>query len=269
MTMTNADAASPSVGHAEINIKDLSKIFHAKSGDVHALEAINLTVADGEFVSIVGPSGCGKTTLLRILAGLDTQTGGDASIGSADATSGDEPVGFVFQKATLLPWRTVLDNVLLPIELTHRPTPAERKIAVDLLALVGLSDFMKKYPGQLSGGMQQRVAICRALVHDPKVLLMDEPFGALDAMTRDSLNVEVNRIWRSAQKTAVLITHSIPEAVFLSQRVIVMSPRPGRIIEVVDIPFGRERKLELLGTPEFAKLTAYIRSFFAEGTEDD
>jgi NitT/TauT family transport system ATP-binding protein len=267
--MTNSPVAEASVGHAEINIKNLSKTFHAKSGDVHALANINLNVAAGEFISIVGPSGCGKTTLLRILAGLDTQSEGTASVGSAEAGSSRESVGVVFQRPVLLPWRTVLDNVLLPIELDHRPTRAERESATEILRLVGLGEFLKKYPGQLSGGMQQRVAICRALVHDPKVLLMDEPFGALDAMTRDSLNVEVNRIWRTAQKTAVLITHSIPEAVFLSQRVVVMGPRPGRIIEIVDVPFGPERKLELLGTPEFAKLSAYIRAFFKGDTNDD
>ena len=241
-----------------ISIRHLSKRFDTKTGSVQALQDINLDIADGEFVSVVGPSGCGKTTLLRILAGLDHQTEGVVETAAAD----ERRVGMVFQKSVLLPWRTVLSNVLLPIEIDHRPLEAERKAALELLERVGLGDFTDKYPNELSGGMQQRVAICRALIHDPGVLLMDEPFGALDAMTRDTLNLETNRIWRETGKTALLITHSIQEAVFLSQRVAIMGPRPGRILEIVDVPFPRERSLSLLADPEFGRISAHIRAHF-------
>ncbi|WP_430593179.1 ABC transporter ATP-binding protein [Humidisolicoccus flavus] len=256
--LTNERASAP-----QISIQDLGKIFHTKSGSVEALQRVNLDIAEGEFVSIVGPSGCGKTTLLRILAGLDHATSGLVEMKSAEK----QQVGMVFQHSVLLPWRTVLANVLLPIELNHRPTAKERESAIALLGKVGLADFTDKYPNELSGGMQQRVAICRALIHDPKVLLMDEPFGALDAMTRDALNLETNRIWRETQKTALLITHSIQEAVFLSERVIVMGPRPGRILDVIDIPFAKERTLALLGDPQFAQISAHIRTFFEHSEE--
>jgi len=245
-----------------ISIEHLEKVYPTSSGDIHALSDVNLSIADGEFVAIVGPSGCGKTTLLKILAGLESHTGGTATIAGAPIAKPRGDVGMVFQKPVLLPWRTIGQNVLLPLELHRKVGRAEKAAAQNLLDMVGLGDFVSKYPKELSGGMQQRAAICRALVHDPAVLLMDEPFGALDAMTRDALNVEVNRIWRETAKTAVLITHSIPEAVFLAQRVIVMSPRPGRIVDVIDVPFGPTRTLDLLGSPEFADLNARIRSYF-------
>ena len=245
-----------------IRIDHLEKVYPTSSGEIHALSDVSLSIADGEFVAIVGPSGCGKTTLLKILAGLETHTGGTATIAGAPISKPRGDVGMVFQKPVLLPWRTIGQNVLLPLELHRKVGRAEKAAAQNLLEMVGLGDFASKYPKELSGGMQQRAAICRALVHDPAVLLMDEPFGALDAMTRDLLNVEVNRIWRETSKTAVLITHSIPEAVFLAQRVIVMSPRPGRIIDVIDVPFGPTRTLDLLGSPEFADLNARIRSYF-------
>ncbi len=241
-----------------ISIRGLGKRFDTKSGSVQALQGVDLDITEGEFIAIVGPSGCGKTTLLRILAGLDHQTEGTLEV----ASSAGEQVGMVFQRSVLLPWRTVLDNVLLPVELNHKPSASERQSALELLERVGLQDFVRKFPNELSGGMQQRVAICRALIHDPKVLLMDEPFGALDAMTRDTLNLETNRIWRETGKTALLITHSINEAVFLAERVIVMGPRPGRVLDVIDIPFDRVRTLDLLSDPQFAKLTGHIRSYF-------
>jgi NitT/TauT family transport system ATP-binding protein len=227
-----------------VELDGLGMVYTTRTGDVTALTEVDLTIDKGEFVAIVGPSGCGKTTLLKTLVA-----------GSAD-------VGMVFQKATLLPWKDVHSNVLLPISLSRRPSKADRDAADELLEMVGLTDFARKRPNELSGGMQQRAAICRALVHEPSMLLMDEPFGALDAMTRDQLNVEVNRIWRETHKTVVLITHSIPEAVFLAERVIVMSPRPGRIVDQVRVPFGRERTLELMGTPEFGALSAEIRRHF-------
>lgn len=259
MTHPTATVVEPELaGRPRIEISGLDKTFDTKSGSVHALSDVNLSIQDGEFVSIVGPSGCGKTTLLRILAGLETATTGVVSVASSRRNN----VGMVFQRSVLLPWRTVIDNVLLPIELDHKPSPGERTAALELLSLVGLQDFVKKYPNELSGGMQQRVAICRALIHDPEVLLMDEPFGALDAMTRDTLNLETHRIWRETGKTALLITHSIPEAVFLSQRVVVMGPRPGRVLDIIDVPFGTERSLDLLSSPEFARLTGRVRAYF-------
>ncbi|GMA33116.1 ABC transporter ATP-binding protein [Litorihabitans aurantiacus] len=248
---------------ALVELDRLGKVYGTRTGDVVALQNISLTIEDGEFVAIVGPSGCGKTTLLKILANLEQHSSGVGILGGRELggrSSAD--VGMVFQRATLLPWLDILANVLLPVTLKRRASPADREGAMDLLRMVGLEDFAHKRPDELSGGMQQRAAICRALVHQPSLLLMDEPFGALDAMTRDALNVEVNRIWRETHKTAVLITHSIPEAVFLAQRVIVMSARPGRIVEEIEIPFGRERTLELMGTPEFAAFSARIRRHF-------
>ncbi|GAD34610.1 MULTISPECIES: ABC transporter ATP-binding protein [unclassified Microbacterium] len=245
-----------------IEISDLSKTYQTRTGDVTALSHVDLGIAEGEFVSVLGPSGCGKTTLLRILAGLEGHTAGTATIADVPIGAPRGEAGMVFQKATLLPWLNILDNVLLPLSLRRRVTGADRAHARTLLTMVGLEDFTTKHPHELSGGMQQRAAICRALVHDPAVLLMDEPFGALDAMTRDALNVEVNRIWRETGTTAVLITHSISEAVFLAERVVVMTPRPGRIAEIIDIPFGKTRTPELLGDPEFAALTAHIRRHF-------
>jgi NitT/TauT family transport system ATP-binding protein len=245
-----------------IEISDLSKTYQTRTGNVTALSHVDLGIAEGEFVSVLGPSGCGKTTLLRILAGLEGHTSGAATIADVPIGAPRGEAGMVFQKATLLPWLNILDNVLLPLSLRRRVTAADRGHARTLLTMVGLEDFTTKHPHELSGGMQQRAAICRALVHDPAVLLMDEPFGALDAMTRDALNVEVNRIWRETGTTAVLITHSISEAVFLAERVVVMTPRPGRIAEIIDIPFGKTRTPELLGDPEFAALTAHIRRHF-------
>ncbi|QTE28139.1 ABC transporter ATP-binding protein [Pengzhenrongella sicca] len=246
-----------------VELDRLDKVYATGTGDVVALDGITLAIDEGEFVAVVGPSGCGKTTLLKILANIEQHTGGAGILGGKELggnRSGD--VGMVFQKATLLPWLDILANVLLPVTLKRRATRQDTAAALGLLEMVGLSEFARKRPHELSGGMQQRAAICRALVHEPSLLLLDEPFGALDAMTRDQLNVEVNRIWRETHKTAVLITHSIPEAVFLAERVIVMSPRPGRIIADIPIPFGKERTLDLLGTPEFAALSAQIRRFF-------
>lgn len=248
--------------NALVELHRLEKTYATRTGDVHALSSIDLEIREGEFVAIVGPSGCGKTTLLKILAGLEEHTAGEASLDGHPIQAGNGDVGMVFQKATLLPWQDILANVLLPLSLRHRPTADDRAKALGLLRMSGLEEFARKRPHELSGGMQQRAAICRALVHDPSLLLMDEPFGALDAMTRDTLNVEVNRIWRETGTTAVLITHSISEAVFLAERVIVMSPRPGRIVDEITVPFGRERSLDLLGDPAFAALSSRIRSHF-------
>jgi NitT/TauT family transport system ATP-binding protein len=244
-----------------IEVRSLEKVYQTRLGEpVHALTNIDLSIGAGEFVSVVGPSGCGKSTLMRILAGLDNQTRGTAAVGGQPIAGPRPDVGVVFQQATLLPWRTVLQNVLLPAMLRGID---RTKRAHELLELVSLSGFAEKYPFELSGGMQQRVAICRALVCDPDIILMDEPFGALDAITREQMNVELARIQAEQMKTVVFITHSIPEAVFLGDRVVVMSPRPGRISQVLDIDLPRPRTLETMRLEHFSATCAELRYLFA------
>lgn len=246
-----------------ISISGLDKRFMSHSGEpVVALSNISLDIQENEFVSVVGPSGCGKTTLLRILAGLEHASSGMVTSGG-QAIAGPRPdVGVVFQQATLLPWDTVLANVLLPAHLKKDKSTTAVRRAEQLLAFMGLQDFAKKYPFELSGGMQQRVSICRALMREPRVLLMDEPFGALDAMTREAMNLELMRLWSEERKTVIFITHSIPEAVLLGDRVVVMSPRPGRISAIVDIDLGRPRNLQTMSTSRFGALCGHIRSMF-------
>jgi NitT/TauT family transport system ATP-binding protein len=246
-----------------IDVASLDKRFSSRSGEaVAALSGVNLSVAEGEFISVVGPSGCGKTTLLRILAGLEAPTGGKATIAGQPIHGPRDDVSVVFQAATLLPWYNVLENVLLPARLKGVVSATTTARAHDLLKLVELSDFGSKYPFELSGGMQQRVAICRALIRDPKILLMDEPFGALDAMTRETMNVELMRWCSEEKKTVLFITHSIPEAVLLGDRVVVMSPRPGRISSILDVGFQRPRDLKTLALPRFGALCDEIRTIF-------
>ena len=239
-----------------IELDRVGMVYQTLSGPVEALRNIDLSVAEGEFVSLVGPSGCGKSTLLRVLAGLRPASSGDIVVDGQRVTRPIAKVGMVFQAAVLLKWRTVLENVLLPAELAGLNPRRYRDRARELLKLVGLSGFETKRPGELSGGMQQRVSLCRALLLDPPLLLMDEPFGALDAMTRDDMNIELLRIWGEAaeggkRKTVLFVTHSIPEAVFLSDRVVVMSPRPGRIAEIVGIDLPRPRTVETRATADF------------------
>ena len=246
-----------------IDIASLDKRFSSRSGEgVVALSSVNLSVAEGEFISVVGPSGCGKTTLLRILAGLEAPTGGKATIAGKPIHGPRDDVSVVFQAATLLPWYNVLENVLLPARLKGDVSAETTARAHDLLKLVELSDFGRKYPFELSGGMQQRVAICRALIRNPKILLMDEPFGALDAMTRETMNVELMRWCSGEKKTVLFITHSIPEAVLLGDRVVVMSPRPGRISSILDVDFRRPRDLKTLALPQFGALCDQVRTVF-------
>lgn len=246
-----------------ITIAGLEKRFKTRSGEtVDALVNVNLDIREGEFLSIVGPSGCGKTTLLRILAGLETASTGLVQCDGVQIAGPRPDVGVVFQQATLLPWDTVLANVLLPAHLKGDKSEATRARAEGLLSFMGLKDFAKKYPFELSGGMQQRVSICRALMRDPRILLMDEPFGALDAMTREAMNMELMRVWSEEKKTIVFITHSIPEAVLLGDRVVVMSPRPGRISEIIDVDIGRPRSLQTMATPRFGEVCDHIRSIF-------
>ena len=245
-----------------ISARELSLVFQTADGPVHALSKVNLEVEDGGFVSFIGPSGCGKTTLLRVIADLETSTSGTISVNGMSPQEArlNRAYGYVFQAPALYPWRTVEQNVGLPLEIMGLDRAPER-IARNL-EMVNLSGFEKKFPWQLSGGMQQRVSIARALAFDPKLLLMDEPFGALDAITRDELNMELERVWESTKKTVLFVTHSIPEAVFLSDRVVVMDKNPGRIAEIVEIVLPRPRGLEIRETPEFIEYGRQLRSIF-------
>ena len=246
-----------------IVVSNLEKTYRTKGRAlVQALGGLSLDVADGEFVTIVGQSGCGKTTFLKILAGLLSRSSGEVALRGRPVDGPSRDIGIVFQDPVLLPWRTVLDNVMLPVQVLRLDWAASRTRALGLIELVGLGGFEDKYPHELSGGMRQRVALARALVHDPSLLLMDEPFGALDAMTREFMNLELLRIWREARKTVVFITHSIPEAVFLADRVVVMSARPGRITEIVSVDLPRPRDLDMMASDGFGVYTRKIRHLF-------
>jgi NitT/TauT family transport system ATP-binding protein len=245
---------------ATILCRNVSKTYQTIEDErIHALADIDLAVREGEFLTVVGPSGCGKSTLLRLLAGTLPKTSGEIFIRGVPVVGPRRDIGIVFQTATLLPWRNVLQNTLLPADVQglDRSTYTER--ARSLLRMVGLAGFERKYPFELSGGMQQRVSITRALVHDPAVLLMDEPFGALDALTREQMNLDLQRIWAASGKTVFLITHSISEAVFLADRVVVMSARPGRILAELKVTFPRPRTLDVMGSTEFGRLVSQIR----------
>ena len=255
-----ATLASPASHGAAIAVRGLGKAYATNAGEpIQAVSQVSFDVAVGEFVSIVGPSGCGKTTVLRILAGLVDGYVGSVSIGGRVVHGPTPDIGVVFQDANLMPWRTVLANVTLPGQVLRLEPKACRQRARELLALVGLAGFEAKLPGELSGGMRQRAAIARALLHDPRILLMDEPFGALDAMTRDAMNVELARIASQAGKTVFLITHSIAESVFLSDRVLVMSSRPGRILAEIEIDLPRPRNLDVVADSRFANTVLHIR----------
>ena len=259
----SAAADSGVNGECLVRIAGLEKIYRTKDGnDIHALQDINLEVRPAELISIVGPSGCGKTTLLKILAGILKRTAGEVVMRGRSLSGPSREIGVVFQAPVLLPWRTVLQNVMVPVEVQKRDRAEFEARARQLIAMVGLAGFERKYPSELSGGMQQRVGICRALVHDPSFLLMDEPFGALDAMTRDTMNEELQRIWSESRKTILLVTHSIPEAVYLADRVVVMTPRPGRIVDIIPVDLPRPRLLEMQTTAEFGRFVAGIRRHF-------
>lgn len=243
-----------------ISCRGVSKLFETIEGDrISALTGVDFSVREGEFVCVVGPSGCGKSTLLRLIAGTLTPSTGEIFIRGAKVHGPRADIGIVFQSATLLPWRTVLKNTLLPVEVQGLDRARYTARARELLHMVGLDGFEGKYPFELSGGMQQRVSITRALVNDPAVLLMDEPFGALDALTREQMNLELQRIWSAARKTIFFITHSISEAVFLADRVVVMSSRPGRIVAEFRLDFKRPRALDVMADPEFGRLVTEIR----------
>jgi NitT/TauT family transport system ATP-binding protein len=250
---------------AVIHAKDLSLTFSTADGPVYALSGVNLKVEDGDFVSFIGPSGCGKTTLLRVIADLEQATGGTIDVNGMlpEQARLARAYGYVFQAPGLFPWRSVERNVALPLEIMGIADAAAR--VQRNLELVNLGGFEKKFPWQLSGGMQQRVSIARALAFDPKLLLMDEPFGALDEIVRDKLNQQLLELWDRTQKTVVFVTHSIPEAVFLSSKIVVMSPRPGRIIDVIETNFPRDRNLDIRETPEFLKVAQRVREGLRAG----
>jgi NitT/TauT family transport system ATP-binding protein len=229
-----------------------------------ALDGMSLAVSDGEFLAIVGPSGCGKSTLLRLLAGLLQPISGSVCFRGQPLTAPRREIGFVFQRANLMPWRTALQNITLPLEIGHLPPAEIAARARQLVTLVGLDGFAGAYPRQLSGGMQQRVALARALIHEPSVLLLDEPFGSLDALTRERMNAELLRIWSLHERTVVMVTHSISEAVFLADRVLVMAPRPGRVRAEFPIALPRPRPLTLTSDPGFLVLTRAVRAEIVE-----
>ena len=250
-----------------ITVRNASVVYQTADSPVHALSDIDLTIHQGEFVSLIGPSGCGKTTLVRVIADLEHISAGSVLVNGVtpQAARLARAYGYVFQAPALFPWRTVLGNVTLPLQIQGKPKPLAKAIALEHLERVGLKGFEGKYPWQLSGGMQQRVSIARALSFEPKILMMDEPFGALDEITRDRLNEQLQQLWQRERRTVVFVTHSIAEAVYLSTKIVVMSPRPGRIVKVIDSTLPDERHLGLRDTPEFVALAHEVREALADG----
>jgi NitT/TauT family transport system ATP-binding protein len=244
-----------------IRLRGVGKTYETKDGAVEACAEVDLGVRRSEFVAIVGPSGCGKTTILKMVAGLVPYTSGEITIGGVRVERPQTDVGIVFQESILLDWRDVLSNVLLQVEIRRMDLATYEPVARHLLRATGLEGFERKKPYELSGGMRQRVSICRALVHDPPLLLMDEPFGALDALTREQISMDIQRLWMEKRKTAIHITHSIPEAVLLADRVVVMSPRPGRIVEIIEVDLPRPRRLDKLPA-RFNDYAGRIREIF-------
>ena len=262
-------AAGRAAPRALIRIDGVSKTYRGVDGPIESLKPLTFDIGDGEFMAVVGPSGCGKSTLLKLIAGLLSASAGQIWLEGKPVNGPPDNVGIVFQSPVLLAWRNVLDNILLQIEMRRLSRAEYLPKALALLEMTGLAGFAAKYPWELSGGMQQRASICRAQLHDPDVLFMDEPFGALDAMTREKMNLELQRIWYETKKTVLLITHSIPEAVFLADRILVMSERPGSIAAIYDVDLPRPRSLAVMGDPEFVKLTQAIRGhFYAQGALD-
>ncbi|WP_170433127.1 ABC transporter ATP-binding protein [Ruegeria arenilitoris] len=254
-----------------IEAKNLDLTFQTNDGPVHALKDVNLAVDKGEFVSFIGPSGCGKTTFLRCVAALETPTGGTLTVNcmTPDEARRNRAYGYVFQAAGLYPWRTIAKNIKLPLEIMGYSAQEQEERVKNVLELVDLAGFGAKFPWQLSGGMQQRASIARALAFDADILLMDEPFGALDEIVRDHLNEQLLALWARTGKTIGFVTHSIPEAVYLSTKIVVMSPRPGRITDVIDSPLPKERPLDIRDTPEFIEVAHRVREGLRAGHGDD
>ncbi|AXO16931.1 MULTISPECIES: ABC transporter ATP-binding protein [Thalassospira] len=261
----------PASKKAVVDIKKLSLTFQTADGPVYALSDVDLTIEEGDFVSFIGPSGCGKTTLLRVIADLEQATGGEISINGVTPHEAREKraYGYVFQAPALLPWRSIERNVTLPLEIMEISKEERVKRAQEALKLVELNGFEKKFPWQLSGGMQQRASIARALSFDADLLLMDEPFGALDEIVRDHLNEQLLKLWARTNKTVAFVTHSIPEAVYLSSKIVVMSPRPGRIIDVIETDFPKDRTLDIRETPEFLEIAHRVREGLRAGHSND
>ena len=253
-----------------IKSSDLSLTFETSDGPVHALKDINLEISKGEFVSFIGPSGCGKTTFLRVMADLEAPTAGSITVNGVSAAEARNAraYGYVFQAAGLYPWRTIGGNIRLPLEIMGYPKADQIERVKRVLELVELDGFDRKFPWQLSGGMQQRASIARALAFDADILLMDEPFGALDEIVRDHLNEQLLALWARTEKTIGFVTHSIPEAVYLSTKIVVMSPRPGRITDVIESPLPKERPLEIRDTPEFIEIANRVRDGLRDGHAD-
>jgi NitT/TauT family transport system ATP-binding protein len=243
-----------------LSADSLSHVYPDRDGGVQALERVSFQVEPQQFVCLVGPSGCGKSTLLRLLAGLLQPTHGQVIFEGQPLSGPLRRMGLVFQKANLMPWRSVLANVMLPLELHGTPAALARRQAQELIELVGLAGFEHYLPRSLSGGMEQRVAIARALVHKPDVLLLDEPFGSLDALTRERMGAELLRIWEARKKTVVMVTHSIPEAVLLADRLLVLSPRPGQVRLALDVALPRPRQLNMEYSPAFGALASQVRA---------
>lgn len=250
-----------------VRVRNASVVYQTADTPVHALSDIDLDISEGEFVALIGPSGCGKTTLMRVIADLETISAGEVLVNGVSPHDARlaRAYGYVFQAPALFPWRTVLANVTLPLQIQGKGSAQARTIALEHLERVGLRGFEGKYPWQLSGGMQQRVSIARALSFEPKILMMDEPFGALDEITRDRLNEQLQQLWQRERRTVVFVTHSIAEAVYLSTKIVVMSPRPGRIVKVIDSSLPDARHLGLRDSPEFVALAHEVREALADG----
>jgi NitT/TauT family transport system ATP-binding protein len=266
-TPATLPASGPPGARLAVEVRNASLIYQTADTPVQALSNVDLQIGEGEFVSLIGPSGCGKTTLLRVIADLEQISDGAVLVNgvSPHAARMARSYGYVFQAPALFPWRTVLANVMLPLQIQGRGAAQSRSIALEQLARVGLTGFEGKYPWQLSGGMQQRVSIARALAFEPRILMMDEPFGALDEITRDRLNEQLQQLWQRERRTVVFVTHSIAEAVYLSTRIVVMSPRPGRIVKVIESPLPDERHLGLRDTQAFMDVAHAVREALADG----
>ncbi len=267
----SGDNREPDRGEPVVQAEGLSLVFETPDAPITALSDIDLTIRQGDFVSLIGPSGCGKTTLMRAVADLEQPTAGTMTVNGVSAHEARlrRAYGYVFQAPALYPWRTVARNVQLPLEIMGLDREERRRRCAQALETVGLGGFERKFPWQLSGGMQQRVSIARALSFDPKLMLMDEPFGALDEITRDTLNLHLLKLWNQTGLSVIFVTHSIPEAVFLSSRIVVMSPRPGRILEVIDSDLPTERTLDIRETPEFLRIAQQVRDALRRGHSYD
>ncbi|AWC25828.1 Bicarbonate transport ATP-binding protein CmpD (plasmid) [Aminobacter sp. MSH1] len=260
--MPTALTENPNLAGSFLSLSNVGVTYSTRRGETRAIDNLTLEVEDGQFVAVLGPSGCGKSTMLRLIAGLLKPTLGQLLFKGQELDGPNKEVGIVFQNPTLLPWKTVRDNVMMPIRALKLPAEKYKDWCDELLEIAGLTDFALAYPHELSGGMQQRVGICRGLIHKPKLLLMDEPFAALDAMTREHMGAELQRIWMNTRKSVFFITHSIQEAIFLADRIVVLSARPARVVEIIDVNLPRPRNADTQSLPEFGRLSSHLRAHF-------